>query len=112
MITPFAVDEVGILSEGTMRTNCDGMQINPHGLRVVGSQTTVSSKEILVSVKGKALAYFKDRNGHSYVCVFLNADKPRAAFVDKGQGYEEMEDQALALTIARMTDEIVVERTK
>ena len=95
-----------------MRTNWDDTQINPQGLRVVGSQTTAFSKQILVSVKGEALAYFKDKNGHSYVCVFLDANKTRAAFIDKGQGYEEMEDRGLASTIARMTDEIVVDRTK
>jgi hypothetical protein len=95
-----------------VKTNWDDPQINPYGLRAVGGQTSTPLKEIRITVKGKALVYFKDKNGHSYVCVSLNADKRRASFIDKGQGYEEMEDRGLAFTIARMTDEIVTDHTK
>jgi hypothetical protein len=95
-----------------VKTNWDDLQINPYGLRAVGGQTSTPLKEIRVTVKAKALVYFKDKSGHSYVCASLNADKRRAAFIDKGHGYEEMEDRGLAFTIARMTDEIGTEHTK
>ena len=83
----------------------DDPAVNPHGLKPVSNPDPHASPDIKVVLANKALAFFQDDQGNLYACAVVGDQK--RAFISGECGYEPVEDQGVAFTILRMTEEII-----
>ena len=90
-------------------TDWSDAELNPFGL-IHMDQGDQQPRRVSVVLEVKALAYFKSRAGHTYVCGFVNDKRKREVFVQTERGFLEVTDPGIKFTVAKWTDEIIAAR--
>jgi hypothetical protein len=89
-------------------TDWSDRELNTPGLTLV--EECKPSRRVSVVVEAKALAYFTDPEGHTYVCTFFDDPGKRHVFIQTDDGFLKVTDPNIRFVAATWTGELFAAR--
>ena len=65
------------------------------------------TEKVSVALEVRPLAYFKSRDGATYLCAYIDEKRNREVFAQTEHGFLEVTDPAVKFIVARWTHELL-----